>query len=176
MFLINCIFYFYFLQLLHLKSNKYLTVNKRLPALLEKNAMRVYLDANGNEGSWWYVMPFYKLRSTGDNVVHGDKVTLVPASVGGGGTSLGMPALSGAMGSALGYGYSGGGRFSGGGGLSGIGSFSGSRFGGSSYYNNQQQQVALHVAGNYELPDNPGCKEVSIFYLLPLYLHIISKM
>ncbi|CDW52771.1 inositol 1,4,5 trisphosphate receptor type 1 [Trichuris trichiura] len=66
------------IQLLHVKSNKFLTTNKKEPARVDRNAMKVTLDLQGSDGSWFVVEPYYKLRSLGDNVVAGDRICLVP--------------------------------------------------------------------------------------------------
>ncbi|KAL3082805.1 hypothetical protein niasHS_010607 [Heterodera schachtii] len=66
------------IQLLHVKSNKFLTMQKNSPARQERNAMRVYLDRMGNEGSWFCVDIVYKHVSLGDNVMSGERICLVP--------------------------------------------------------------------------------------------------
>uniref|UniRef100_A0A914HGQ2 MIR domain-containing protein n=1 Tax=Globodera rostochiensis TaxID=31243 RepID=A0A914HGQ2_GLORO len=66
------------IQLLHVKSNKFVTMQKNSPARQERNAMRVYLDRMGNEGSWFCVDIVYKHLSIGDNVLSGERICLVP--------------------------------------------------------------------------------------------------
>ncbi|CAJ0580486.1 unnamed protein product, partial [Mesorhabditis spiculigera] len=76
----NVIQYGTTIQLQHVKSDKYLTVQKNSPARLERNAMKVYLDKAGNEGSWFVVEPAYKHYVIGDNVAAGNKISLIPYS------------------------------------------------------------------------------------------------
>uniref|UniRef100_A0A0N4ZIS5 Inositol 1,4,5-trisphosphate receptor n=1 Tax=Parastrongyloides trichosuri TaxID=131310 RepID=A0A0N4ZIS5_PARTI len=66
------------IQLLHVKSNKYLTMQKNSPAKVERNAMRVYLDKVGNEGSWFIVEPVYKHVAIGYGVMSSERIYLVP--------------------------------------------------------------------------------------------------
>ncbi|MCP9265766.1 Inositol 1,4,5-trisphosphate receptor type 1 [Dirofilaria immitis] len=54
--------------------------SKLLITKLERNAMKVYLDKNGNEGSWFHIEPVYKHSFLGDNVNAGDRISLVPYS------------------------------------------------------------------------------------------------
>uniref|UniRef100_A0A914YSR1 Inositol 1,4,5-trisphosphate receptor n=1 Tax=Panagrolaimus superbus TaxID=310955 RepID=A0A914YSR1_9BILA len=76
----NVIQYGTSVQLVHVKSDKYLTMQKNSPARQERNAMRVYLDKLGNEGSWFTVEPVYKHVSIGDNVMSGERICLIPYS------------------------------------------------------------------------------------------------
>ena len=43
-------------------------VNKRLTGVMERNTMRITLDASGSEGSWFTIAPFYKHRNINDPV------------------------------------------------------------------------------------------------------------
>ena len=63
------------IQLYHLKSKKYITVLPKTLATVERENARIHLDPEGNQFSWFNVMPRYKVDKEGDVVA--DKMELV---------------------------------------------------------------------------------------------------
>jgi len=63
------------IQLRHYKSGKYLTVSQAA-AKLSNACIRVKLLEDGTEGSWFKVMPRFKMRSEGESVYIGDQLIL----------------------------------------------------------------------------------------------------
>ena len=53
------------IQLLHVKSDKYLCAQRRHPAMLERSGTRVQLERQPLGGAWFQVLPYFKLRSEG---------------------------------------------------------------------------------------------------------------
>lgn len=69
----KCVKYGSVIRLFHVKSEKYLCINSKSNSCAEQCA---YFDKNGCESSFFYVMPFYKLRSIGEEVIGGDEILL----------------------------------------------------------------------------------------------------
>eukprot|EP01135_Chromosphaera_perkinsii_P006243 Nk52_evm4s470 gene=Nk52_evmTU4s470 len=69
------------IQLLHVKSNTFVSVNLRVAASLDKNACSVTLRSVPDSSCMLIVLPFYKLHSEGDNVHIGDKMIVGSARV-----------------------------------------------------------------------------------------------
>lgn len=53
---------------MHAKSGRFLSITVKEVADLEKHCMKVVLEEEGNEGSWFVITPRFKLRSEGENV------------------------------------------------------------------------------------------------------------
>jgi cytochrome b561 len=64
------------IQLYHVKSATFLTATVKEVATLEKDALKVVLDSEGNEGSWFVVTPRFKSRCEGEPVSFGDQIIL----------------------------------------------------------------------------------------------------
>jgi hypothetical protein len=63
------------IQLMHLKSKKFLTITRE-SAELQKDCVRLTLDEQGNANSVFFVMPYYKFRTEGQKVIVNDQIRL----------------------------------------------------------------------------------------------------
>eukprot|EP00898_Chlorokybus_atmophyticus_P003287 jgi/Chlat1/395/Chrsp10S00053 len=66
------------LQLQHVATASFVTARKQR-ALVERNNFSVVLDANGDEGSWFVILPAHNVKGVGDKVNYGDIVNVVSA-------------------------------------------------------------------------------------------------
>lgn len=64
------------IQLLHVKSKKYVTVVSREVAYVEKENIRVKLDTHGTTESWLTVQPRFKINQTGDVLMSNAEIKL----------------------------------------------------------------------------------------------------
>jgi len=72
----NTIQYGSVIQLLHVKSQKYLTVEPNQVAEQERENLRVHLSEFGSSLSWFTVMPCYKIDREGDDFNSGSSLLL----------------------------------------------------------------------------------------------------
>lgn len=69
--------YGHIVQLRHIKSKSYLSLTVKEAAEIEKDAMRIVLEKEGSEGSWFIIAPRLKMRSEGEAVNLGDQVAFI---------------------------------------------------------------------------------------------------
>ena len=66
-------------QLFHLKSKMYITINPKKLAANERESSLAYLDVNGNTYSWFKLMPRYKIDREGDRIMSGAEIYIAVA-------------------------------------------------------------------------------------------------
>jgi hypothetical protein len=64
-------------QLRHVKSQCFISLTVKEAAELEKDSLRLVLEKEGSEGSWFIIAPCLKMRSEGESVNLGDQVAFV---------------------------------------------------------------------------------------------------
>ena len=62
------------IQLLHVKTNKYVTADPKKIATAEKDCQYCGVETDGSMTSWFTILPRYKMRGVGDEVEAGDEV------------------------------------------------------------------------------------------------------